>query len=63
MGEDRLVEPPLMNLAGVLLVALMLILISVMPVWPHTRHWGYLPSGVTATVVLVMLLPLLGGTI
>lgn len=52
-----------MNLAGVLLVALVLILISVIPVWPYTRHWGYLPSGVTATIVLVILLPLLGGTI
>ena len=43
----------------VLLVLLVLLLIGALPVWPHSRSWGYYPSsglGLVAVVLLVLLL-------
>jgi hypothetical protein len=42
-----------------LVVVLILVLIGALPTWPHSRNWGYYPSGglgVAITVVLVLLL-------
>ena len=38
----------------ILLVLLMLMLIGAMPVWPHSRSWGYYPSSGLGTVLLVV---------
>jgi hypothetical protein len=35
-----------MGLGTVLLIVLILLLIGVIPAWPHSRGWGYAPSGV-----------------
>jgi hypothetical protein len=48
-----------MSLRMLLLIILVLALIGVIPSWPHSRGWGYGPSGVlglVAVVVVVMLL-------
>ena len=42
----------------ILLIFLILILIGALPTWPHSRAWGYYPSG-TASVILVVLVVLL----
>ena len=47
-----------MSLATIVLIVLIVLLIGAMPTWPHSRNWGYAPSGglgVIAFVVLVML--------
>ena len=47
-----------MSLATIALIVLIVLLIGAMPTWPHSRNWGYAPSGglgVIAFVVLVML--------
>ena len=45
-------------LSTILLVFLVLILIGALPTWPHSRAWGYYPSG-GATILLVILVVLL----
>jgi hypothetical protein len=50
-----------MSLGTILLVVLILMLIGVIPAWPHSRSWGYAPSGVLGTVVLILLILLLLG--
>lgn len=50
-----------MSLGTLLLIVLILILIGVVPAWPHSASWGYLPSGVLGTVLLVVLILLLMG--
>lgn len=50
-----------MSLGTILLIVLILILVGVIPVWPHARSWGYAPSGVVGVVlVIVIVLFLLG---
>jgi len=43
-------------MSTVLLIVLVLLLIGVVPAWPHSREWGYAPSGLLGTVVAVLLL-------
>lgn len=47
-----------MSLTPLLLVLGVLALIAVIPVWPHSKSWGYAPSS-TVTVIVVALLSLL----
>jgi len=44
-----------------ILILLVLALIGALPTWPHSRNWGYMPSGVTGLVVLILLVLLLTG--
>jgi hypothetical protein len=52
-----------MSLGTVLLIVLILLLIGVIPAWPHSRGWGYAPSGILGLVVVVLLILLLMGRI
>ncbi|MEJ8814396.1 DUF3309 family protein [Variovorax ureilyticus] len=52
-----------MTLGTILLIVLILLLIGVIPSWPHSRSWGYAPSGVLGFVVLVVIVLLLLGRI
>lgn len=46
---------------SILLIILILILLGVIPVWPHSRKWGYYPSsGIGVILVIVIVLLLLG---
>jgi hypothetical protein len=47
----------------ILLVLAVLVLLGVIPAWPHSRRWGYGPSGGLGLVVLVLLILLLTGRI
>jgi hypothetical protein len=44
-----------------ILLILVLLLIGALPTWPHSRNWGYAPSGVTGLGVLILLIMLLTG--
>ncbi|PXX44035.1 DUF3309 family protein [Undibacterium pigrum] len=48
-------------MSTILLVILVLVLIGIFPTWPHSRSWGYGPSGVTGLVVIILLILLLTG--
>ena len=50
-----------MTLGTILLIVLVLILIGVVPAWPHSRGWGYGPSGGLGVVLLVVIVLLLLG--
>ncbi len=40
----------------ILLIVLILLLIGAFPSWPHSRAWGYGPSGILGVMVIVLLL-------
>ena len=48
-----------MNL--VLLIVLVLLLVGALPAWPYSAGWGYFPSGILGTVLLVALIMALLG--
>jgi hypothetical protein len=48
-------------LGTVLIVILVLMLLGALPTWPHSRSWGYYPSGGLGLVVLVLIILLLMG--
>jgi hypothetical protein len=50
-----------MSLGTILLIVLVLMLIGTVPTWPHSRSWGYGPSGGLGLVVLVIVILLLTG--
>ena len=50
-----------MSIGTIILIVLVLMLIGAMPSWPHSRSWGYGPSGGLGLVVLVLLVLLLTG--
>jgi hypothetical protein len=45
----------------ILLVIAVLMLLGVLPTWPHSRGWGYAPSSGVGLIVLVLLVVLLSG--
>ena len=48
-------------LGTILLVILVLILLGALPTWPHSRSWGYGPSGGLGLVVVILLILLFMG--
>jgi len=50
-----------MSVGTILLIILVLVLVGVIPAWPHSRGWGYGPSGGIGLVVLILLVLLLMG--
>lgn len=48
-------------MSTILLVVLILILVGALPSWPHSRNWGYGPSGVTGLIVIILIVMLLTG--
>jgi hypothetical protein len=52
-----------MSLGTILLVVLVLALVGVIPTWPHSRSWGYGPSGIVGLLVVVLLVLFLMGRI
>lgn len=45
----------------ILLVVIVLMLIGAVPRWPHSRNWGYGPSGGVGLVLLILVILLLSG--
>ena len=52
-----------MSLGTVMLVIVILLLIGAFPAWPHSRSWGYFPSGGLGLVLIVLLVLLMMGRI
>lgn len=52
-----------MSLGTVLLVVLVLVLLGVIPSWPHSRSWGYGPSGILGVILIIVLVLFLLGRI
>jgi hypothetical protein len=52
-----------MTIGTILLVVLILLLIGAIPSWPHSRSWGYYPSGALGLILLILIILLLLGKI
>lgn len=52
-----------MSLGTILLILLIVLLLGAIPTWPHSRSWGYAPSGVLGVVVVILIVLLLLGRI
>lgn len=50
-----------MSLGMILLIVLILMLLGAIPTWPHSKNWGYAPSGGLGLVVVILLVLLLMG--
>jgi hypothetical protein len=50
-----------MSLGTIVLIVVLLMLVGVLPVWPHASSWGYAPSGVLGVVLLVVIVLLVMG--
>ena len=50
-------------LGTILLVILVLMLLGAVPAWPHSRNWGYYPSGGLGLVAVILVVLLLMGHI
>ncbi|MCW8903812.1 DUF3309 family protein [Sedimenticola sp.] len=50
-----------MSLGTILLIILILMLVGVIPAWPHSRGWGYAPSGALGLILVIVLILLLLG--
>lgn len=52
-----------MSIGTILLIILILILLGTIPTWPHSRGWGYGPSGGLGLIVVILLVLVLLGKI
>ena len=52
-----------MSIGLILLIVIFLILLGVLPTWPHSRSWGYAPSGTVGLILLILVILLLTGRI
>jgi len=50
-------------LGTLLIVILVLALLGAIPAWPHSRTWGYAPSGTLGTVLVILLILMLLGRV
>ncbi len=50
-------------LGMILLIVIILLLVGAAPNWPHSRNWGYAPSGLLGTVLVIILILVLLGRI
>jgi hypothetical protein len=52
-----------MTIGTVLLVLLVLMLVGAFPTWPHSRSWGYYPSGGLGLLLVILVVLLLAGVL
>lgn len=52
-----------MSIGTLLLIVLIVILVGALPTWPHSKNWGYFPTGGLGTIVIILLILVLMGRI
>jgi hypothetical protein len=50
-----------MSVGAILLIVVVLMLIGAIPGWPHSRSWGYGPSGAIGLILIILIILLLTG--
>ena len=48
-------------ISWIVLILVVLLVVGALPTWPHSRSWGYYPSGVLGVILIVLLLLVLTG--
>jgi hypothetical protein len=61
LATIRLGGEAIMSLGTILIIVLILMLVGVLPTWPHSREWGYAPTGIVGTIVIVLIVLFLLG--
>jgi hypothetical protein len=56
-------ERKYMSLGMIVLIVVVLVLVGVLPTWPHSRSWGGAPSGIVGVILLVVIVLFLMGKI
>jgi hypothetical protein len=57
------IRSSIMGIGTILIIILILLLIGGLPVFPHSRSWGYGPSGIVGTVLIILLILVLLGKV
>ena len=52
-----------MSMGTILLIVILLLLIGVLPTWPHSKNWGYGPTGGLGLVLMILLILFMLGRI
>jgi len=52
-----------MSISGILIVVLVLMLVGVLPMWPHSASWGYFPSGGLGILLVIFVVLLITGRV
>ena len=52
-----------MSLGTILIILLVLLLVGALPTWPHSKSWGYYPSGGLGIIALILIILVVRGTI
>jgi len=52
-----------MSIGTILLIVLVLILVGALPTWPHSRSWGYGPTGIVGVLLVILLILVVLGKI
>jgi membrane-bound ClpP family serine protease len=60
-SETNPIKERNMSIGTILLVILILMLVGVLPIWPHAASWGYGPSGIVGTLVVILIVLFLMG--
>jgi Protein of unknown function (DUF3309) len=50
-----------MSTSTLLIIVLVILLVGAVPSWPHSRGWGYYPSGLLGLILLIVLIMLVTG--
>jgi hypothetical protein len=50
-----------MSIGLIVLIIVVLILVGALPTWPHSRSWGYMPSGTLGLILVILIVLLLMG--
>lgn len=45
----------------ILIIVLILLMFGMLPLWPHSRSWGYLPGGGVGAILLIIIILVLAG--
>ena len=48
-------------MSTIILVVILLLLVGALPTWPYSRDWGYYPSGLVGTLLVIIILMVLTG--
>jgi membrane-bound ClpP family serine protease len=60
-AEGKLIKEHTVSVGTILLVVLILMLVGVLPVWPHASSWGYGPTGIVGVILIVIIVLFLMG--
>ncbi|TJZ69349.1 DUF3309 family protein [Chitiniphilus eburneus] len=52
-----------MSLSLIILIVLVLLLVGAFPAWPHSRGWGYGPTGIVGVLLLILVVLMLTGSL